>query len=67
MNTVHVNWEIRLLMSELGDGQIFLSWVIPLSNVITRILVSEGVRVKVRERLEEGILLALRMQDRNTS
>lgn len=67
MNTVHVNWEIRLLMSEPGDGQIFLSWVIPLSNVITRILVSEGVRVKVRERLEEGILLALRMQDRNTS
>lgn len=67
MNTVHVNWEIRLLMSEPGDGQIFLSWVIPMSNVITRILVSEGVRVKVRERLEEGILLALRMQDRNTS
>lgn len=54
-------------MSEPGDGQIFLSWVIPMSNVITRILVSEGVRVKVRERLEEGILLALRMQDRNTS
>lgn len=67
MNTVHVNWEIRLLMSEPGDGQIFLSWVIPMSNVITRILLSEGVRVKVRERLEEGILLALRMQDRNTS